>query len=102
MLLGIGIVELLLKKVSCYGLKKENNSKINLTCRSKLVSYYPPKGFLMIDHDSQALKNTPLRVKKYIHDIDMFDSDYVMTCNAAITSVRNTLNNIYLSTTILN
>ena len=56
----------------------------------------------MLDKYSQALKNSPLRVKQCIHDVDIFDNDYIMSCNTAIPSVANNLNNIYLSATILN
>ena len=56
----------------------------------------------MLDRDSQDLNNVLLRVKQQMHDIDMFDIDSTITCNYAIPSVANTLNKIYLSTTLLN
>ena len=42
--------------------------------------------------------------KQRIHAMDMHDSDYVMTCNTAITSISKTVNNegnIYISTLML-
>ena len=98
----IGIPELLLNIVYCYGFVQDVNTKLILTFRRKLVSDDLSKGFVVLDHYFQALNNVPLRVKKYIHDIDMFDSDYVITSNDENPSVANNLKKIYLSTTILN
>ena len=62
-----------------------------LTFRSKVVLYYPSKGFLMLVHNSQALKNIPTGVKKHIHAVDMHAKDSVITCNTAIPFVSNNL-----------
>ena len=45
---------------------------------------------------SQALKNSPLKDKDWFHDINWYDSDYIISCSTTISSVANTLNNIYL------
>ena len=79
---------------------QEDTSTLSLTCRSKLVSYYLHKGFVMLERNSQALENLSLGVEQYMNAVNIFDSDYVITCNAAITSVANNLNNIHLSTII--
>ena len=55
----------------------------------------------MLDQEYQALMKIPFKIKQQIHDIDMFDSDFVMTCDSKLTSVSDTLNKIYLSTTLL-
>ena len=39
------------------------NSILILTCRSKLVSYYLSKCFVILEQDYQSLKNVPLRFK---------------------------------------
>ena len=88
--------------MSCYGFVQYENSKLILTCRIKLVSYYLSKGFVIIDRDSQVPKNAPLRVKQCIHAFNIFESDFVMICNTAIYSVSNNLNNMYTSATTLN
>ena len=70
--------------------------------RSKLVSYYLPKGFVTLDQDYQSLKNVPMRVKQLINAVNMFDSDSLMSCSNKINSAANILKNIYLGVTILN
>ena len=100
-ILGIGIPEFLLNIFSCYGFIQDEKLTLILTYRSKLVSYYLPKGFAIIQQASQALNNVPLRVKNCIHDINMFDIDYIMSFGTSITSVANTLKKIYLVGAIL-
>ena len=39
--------------------------------------------------------------QKFIHTIDTFDSDSIMSCSTTITSVVNTLKKIYLGGTLL-
>ena len=56
---------------------------------------------MILEQDSLDLYNMPLRVKKLIHYINMFDSDYIMICSTAIPSFRNTLKNIYPGGTLL-
>ena len=43
----------------------------------------------MLDHDYKNHENLLFRIKKCINATDMFDSDYVMTCNAAVPSDEN-------------
>ena len=93
---GIGITEILLNIVSCYIFVQFENSTLILTCRSKLVSYYPSKGFLILERYSKALKNVPLRVKICINDIKNFDGYFVMSFYTPIPSVTNNLKKIYL------
>ena len=91
----------LLHIVFCYGFVKDKNSKLILMCRSKLVSYYPYKGFVMLDQGSQSLKNVPPRFKQLIHDINMFYSDAIISNSKPIPCVLNNLKHIYPSGTIL-
>ena len=70
-------------------------------CRSKLVLYYPYKGFVMLDQGSQSLKNVPPRFKQLIHAINMFYSDAIISNITPILYVLNNLKNIYISGTIL-
>ena len=93
---------MLSKIVSCYDFIQYYSSTIIFTCRRKLVSYYPPKGFVALDQDYQYPKNALLRVRQLIHAVNMLDSDYLMIRSTVITSVTNTTKNIYLSATILN
>ena len=55
----------------------------------------------ILEQASLALNNVPLKVKNFIHAINIFDSDYIMSCSTTITSFANTLKNIYLGGTIL-
>ena len=63
----IGIPEILLIVVFCCGFFQGKNSTLILTCRSKLVSYFLYKVFLIFNHYFQSLKNTTLRVKQHIY-----------------------------------
>ena len=51
----------------------------------------------MLAQDSQSLENYSIRVKQYMHTVNMYVSDFVMTFNTEITSVANTLKKIHLS-----
>ena len=73
-----------------------------LMCRSKILSYYPSKVFLVLDQYSQDLNNIHLRVKQRTNIVTMFNNDSVMNCNTKIPSVANILKNVYLSGTLLN
>ena len=59
----------------------------------------PIKGFCKNWKDSQALDNFPETVQNYIHAINMYDSDYIMSCSTPTPSVGNTLKKIYLGQT---
>ena len=50
----------------------------------------------MLDNDSLAMNNVPLRGKNNIHAINMFDSYSKIGCSNQIYSVKNTLKKIYL------
>ena len=78
-LLVIRITELLINILSCYDFVQDDNLKMILACRSKLVSYYLSKGFVIIDHESQDLKNFPLGFKQHIQDVYSFENDSGMT-----------------------
>ena len=93
---------MLLNIVSCYGFFQEENPKVILTCRIKLMSYYLSERFVMIVHDYQDLKNISNRVKQLIHEVGMHVNDLEMTCNAMIPSADNTMKKINLSAIILN
>ena len=101
-LLVIWITELLINILSCYDFVQDDNLKMVLACRSKLVSYNLSKGFVIIDHDSQDLKNFTLGCKQHIQDVYSFENDSGMTWNAAIPYVENNTKKIYLSKTLFN
>ena len=66
------------------------------------MSYYLSKVFVILAHNYQSLEKVPIKFKQCIHDVNIFDSDYVMTYNSAIPSVANTLKKIHLSKIIFN
>ena len=88
----IGITEVLMKIVYFRIFVTEDYTTFVLTCHRKLVSYYLSKGFLILDHKSDSIKNVPQLVKQHIHEIDLHTKYYVMTCNRAISYIANTLN----------
>ena len=54
------------------------------------------KGLVIIEQASKDPKNLTPRFQNHIHDINMFDSDDIMSCSTAMSSVANILNIIYL------
>ena len=87
----IGIPEVLLKIVSCLVYVQENNHTVILTCRSKLVSYYLSKGFLILEKYSPEMNNVTIRVKQCICAVDIHKNSSLITCNREIPSVGSTL-----------
>ena len=68
-----------------------------LTCCSKLVLYYISKGFVIIENESNVLKNVHLKEKQQINATDKHPNDYAMTRNRYILYVVNTLKNNHLN-----
>ena len=68
----IGIPKVLLNIVSYYSYIQDNNSTLILTCRSKFVSYYLSKGFVVILKISQILNNVPKTVQNIVDAINIF------------------------------
>ena len=58
---------------------QEDNSTVILAWRIKSLSCYLSNVFMIIAQNYQALNNVPLRVKKCIHTLENFESDFVMT-----------------------
>ena len=56
----------------------------------------------MFNRYYQCLKNAPLRDKQRIHDINILESDYVMSCIIAFPFIANNLKKMYLRGNILN
>ena len=67
---GIVIPEVLMNIMSCCGFLI-----VVLMFRIKLVLYYLSEGFLIIDPESDALDNVPLKFKQQIHTIDNYGTD---------------------------
>ena len=80
----IGIPEILLNIVSCHGFSQEENQKVILMWRIKLVLYYLSKGFVMLEKYFQDLKKIPTWFKQRNHAVAMNVNDLVMTCNTDI------------------
>ena len=57
-LLGIGILEGLMKLISCNGIMKKNVTVI-LLCRTWLVEYYLSKGLVILEQNSKNLSTLP-------------------------------------------
>ena len=67
----IGIPEILLNYLNCYGFFQEDNPTVVLNFRIKLVSYYLSKRFVILGKYSRSLNNTPTRFKQRIHIVYM-------------------------------
>ena len=78
--------------------KQVNN---NFDVQKEVSVILPILSFLILKQASLDLMNVPLRFKKHINDINMFEIDYIMSFSTAVTSVVNFLKNIYLCVSIL-
>ena len=97
---GIGNPEMLLNIMSCciYFPRRYSNSYFDV--QEKFIFMLPIQRFLMLSHNSQALKNIPDRVKQRIHEFNMHENYCVMTFRVEIPSDVDTLNKIHISKTI--
>ena len=59
-----------------------------------MLEYFLSKVFVILECYSNKLSRIENKSKQRIHDIDMHDSDYIMTCTTWITSISNTLKNL--------
>ena len=53
-----------------------------------------------MEYISNILKKIPESAKQIIHSEETHDSDYDMNCNTNITSISNTLNNLWLQSSL--
>ena len=79
-LLGIGIPYLLINLLLFHGYTKNINYTVMLLFPSRMLEYHFSKGFVMLEQNSNKLLRIENETKQRIHDIDMHDSDYIMTC----------------------
>ena len=61
-----------------------------------MLEYYFSKVFVVLERNSNNFKIITNKAKKIIHAMDMHDSDYVMTCTAAVPSISNTIKKFLL------
>ena len=64
-----------------------------------MLEYYLSKGFVVLECNSKNLKIIANEEKK-LNTMDMHDSDYVMTCTSAITSISSTLKKFLLQNSL--
>ena len=57
-----------------------------------MLEYYFSKGFVFLESNSNNLKKIANEAKN--HAMDMYDSEYVMTCTTVIPSISNMLKNL--------
>ena len=70
--------------------------KVFAVFQLRILKYYFSKGFVMLELNSNKLKRIVNETKQIIHEMDMHDSDYVMTCTTAISFISNTLKKLLL------
>ena len=61
-----------------------------------MFEYYFSKGFVVLECNSNKLNVIAKESTKIIHEMDMHDSDYVMTCTITFTFISNRLNMLLL------
>ena len=88
--------------MSCHESVKDKKTTSILKCCRQLVSYYIPKGFVIIENNSYPSRNVPTRANQQINAEDLHLNDYVMARNRAILSTDNTLKNIHLISDLYN
>ena len=77
--------------MSCHGFSQEEKTIPILICRRNLVTYCLSKKIVILDHESDNLKNVSDKMKKLIHSINKNYIGYAMMCNIAIPYAVKTL-----------
>ena len=86
-LLGIGIPDLLMNLLSCYGFTNNIKFIVILKFPKSMLEYYFSKGFGILKCNSNNFKKIRNVVKQIFHAEETNNSDYIMTCNTTITSI---------------
>ena len=76
---GIVIIEFLMTIVSCNGFFKKDTTNFIQICRSNFVSYYFSILFVILEKDSEAIRNMPIFLNYLINSEDIHEHDFVMT-----------------------
>ena len=79
--------------------KQQFNTNFDVQNKGSVV--LPIQRFCDIRKIFSSPEECPLESQKRIHAIDIFDSDSIMSWSTAISSVENTLKNIYPGGTLL-
>ena len=95
-ILGIGIPDLLINLLSCHGFSKSINYDVILKFPKRMLEYYFPKGFAILECNTNNLAKLPNAVKQIIYAEETDNSDYFMTCINTIPSTSNTLKKLLL------
>ena len=64
--------------ILCRGFVKDKKLTVILSCHRKLVDYYLPKCFVIIENNSSVLSYVPLRVKQINETEILHKNDFVM------------------------
>ena len=67
-----------------------------MTCHIKLVSYYPLKGFVVLEK-CDSIRNDPNNATECIHEAYLHTNYYIMKCKRSISYIANTFKKIHLS-----
>ena len=93
----IGIVDVLVKLISCHGFSRNVQSINILTCHNKLVLYYLSKFCLILESNSNESNKFQSEVQNIVHLINKHPSEFVLLCNRTIPPYYKTMARIYLN-----
>ena len=96
-ILGIGIPYLLMNLMSCHGCLKNINYVIILKCPKRMLEYYFPKGFTILECNNNNLEKLSNDVKQRTHAEETYNPEKFMTCINTIPSTSNTLKNLVVN-----
>ena len=96
-ILGIGIPDLLMDLMYCHGFLKKIDSVIILKCTKRMLEYYFPKVFNILECNVNNLAKLTIDIKKRIYAEDTDNSDKVMTCINTIPSTSKKLKNLVVN-----
>ena len=95
-MLGIEIPYLLMKLFSCHGFSSIVKSIVILNFPKRMLEYYFPKVFGILEYNLNNLEKLPNELKQTIHAEETDNSDYVVTFINTITVTIDTLKKLLL------
>ena len=98
--LGIGIPYFLMNLFLCHGFRKNIKYIFILKYPIRMLEYYFSKRFGILERNPNNLKKIPNLAKQKIHAEEAHDSDYVMTFITTTISISNTLNKLWLQSSL--
>ena len=97
-ILGVGITDILMNLMSCYGFLKNKYPVVIIKLPKRMFEFYFSKVFTSFYCNIINLEKLPSEVKQIIHAENTYNSDKFMICSTTIPSISNILKNLAVNT----